>query len=306
MRVVIAGGTGFIGRALCRELLAAGHQPVVLTRNPQRAREILGSSVESRAWDPARPEELPGALEGADAVVNLAGAPIDGQRWTAAYKATIRDSRIQATRALVEAMRQLQQRPRVLANASATGYYGPRGDEVVDENTPPGNDFLARVCQDWEQEARAAEALGVRVALVRTGVALGRGGGALERMLLPYRLFIGGPIGSGRQGFPWVHLADVVGIYRWAVESDQVAGPLNATGPQPLTNREFSQALGRALGRPSWLPVPSLALKLLFGELAETALLQGQKVAPTRTQQLGYQFRFRTVEAALRDLFSRS
>lgn len=305
MRVIVTGGTGFVGRALCQELRAAGHQPVVLTRNRARAQERLGSGVEIQDWDPSRPSDLRDVLEGADAIVNLAGAPIDGQRWTAAYKAAIRESRVQATRALVEAMRQSAQRPRVLVNASATGYYGPRGDELVDEQTPPGADFLAQVCQAWEQEARAAEALGVRVALVRTGVVLGRGGGALARMLLPYRLFVGGPIGSGRQGFPWVHLADVVGIYRWAVENDAVNGPLNATGPQPLTNREFSEALGRALGRPSWLPVPGLALKLLFGELAETALLQGQKVVPVRTEQLGYQFRFRTVEAALRDLFGR-
>jgi uncharacterized protein (TIGR01777 family) len=216
--------------------------------------------------------------------------------------ALIRSSRVDGTRSVVEAIRRAERRPEALINASATGYYGPRGDQPVSETDGPGDDFLARVCREWEREALAAEDLGVRVTLVRTGIVLGEGGGALEKMLLPFRFFLGGPFGGGRQGFPWVHLDDVVGIYRWALERPEVSGPLNATGPQPLTNREFCQELGRVLGRPCWAPVPGFALKLLLGEMAEPLLLQGQKVLPVRTEQLGYAFQFRTAEAALRDV----
>jgi len=301
MRVVVSGGTGFIGSALVRTLLAAGHLPVVLSRNPERARRSLGSGVEAVGWDGGPAGAWQVAIDGADAVVDLAGESIAAGRWSAERKERIRSSRVDGTRALVEAIRSAARRPRVLLNASATGYYGPRGNEIVTEHDPPGADFLARVCVEWERAALAAEELGVRVALVRTGVVLGRGGGALPRMLLPFRLFLGGPFGSGRQGFPWVHLDDVVGIYCWALEQDGVAGPLNATGPQPLSNREFCRALGRVLGRPSWAPVPAFALKMMLGEMAEPLLLQGQKAQPVRTRELGYQFRFPTAEAALRD-----
>ena len=302
MRVIVSGGTGFIGSVLCRALVTGGHQPVVLSRDPARAQQGLGNGIEAARWEPGRSGDWQKIVDGADAVVNLAGESIAARRWTAQQKARIRGSRVEGTRALVEAIRSAERRPKVLINASATGYYGPRGDEAVAESDPPGNDFLARVCQEWEQAAREAEPLGVRVALVRTGVVLGEGGGALAKMLPPFRFFAGGPFGSGRQGFPWVHLDDVVEIYRWALEQDGVSGPLNATGPEPLSNREFCQRLGKVLGRPCWAPVPGFALKLMLGEMAEPLLLQGQKVLPVRTEQLGYQFRFRTAEAALRDV----
>ena len=302
MRVIVTGGTGFIGSALCRELITAGHQPVVLTRDPDGARRKLGTGIEASLWEPAQSGEWQHALDGVEAVVNLAGESIAGRRWSEGHKAAIRDSRVEGTRSLVAAIGRAERQPTVLVSASATGYYGPRGDEPVSESDPPGGDFLARVCRDWESEARAAEALGVRVAVVRTGVVLGPGGGALSKLLPPFKMFVGGPLGSGRQGFPWVHLTDVVGIYIRAIQSPDVSGPLNATGPEPLTNREFSERLARVLGRPSWLPAPALALKLLLGEMAEPLLLQGQKVLPTRTEQLGYAFRFRTAEAALRDV----
>lgn len=301
MRVIVSGGTGFIGSALVRVLLAAGHQPVVLSRDPDRARRSLGSGVEVAAWGPGHPGAWQTVIDGADGVVNLAGASI-AARWTAERREQIRSSRVNGTRALVEAIRAAERRPQVLLNASAVGYYGPRGDEVVHESDPPGNDFLAQVCVAWEREALAAVELGVRVALVRTGVVLGKGGGALPRMLLPFRLGLGGPFGSGRQGFPWVHLDDVIGIYGWGLEHAAASGPLNATGPQPLTNREFCAVLGRALGRPCWAPVPGFALKLLLGEMAEPLLLQGQKAQPVRTEELGYTFRFRTAEAVLREV----
>jgi uncharacterized protein (TIGR01777 family) len=302
MRIVVSGGSGFIGAALCRALVADGHTPIVLTRDPERARRQLGAAVEAVRWSPGQAGDWEAALDGADGVINLAGESIAARRWTATQKAAIRQSRHDATRSLVAALERAPRRPRALISASATGYYGPRGREPVDESTPPGEDFLASVCREWEAAARAAEPLGVRVALVRTGVVLGEGGGALERLLPPFKLFVGGPLGSGRQGFPWVHLADVVGIYRWALGDARVDGPLNATGPELLTNRQFCQELGRAFKRPCWAPVPGFALELLLGELARPLLLQGQKVAPRRTQELGYRFRFSTAEAALRDL----
>jgi uncharacterized protein (TIGR01777 family) len=302
MRVVVTGGTGFIGSELCRQLAASGHDPVVLTRDPPSAERRLGPGVQVRRWQPREPGDWQRALHGADGVINLAGESIGARRWTTAQKTAIRDSRIVGTRLLVEAIGRAEPRPRVLLSASASGYYGPRGDEPVLESDRPGDDFLARVCREWEREARAAESLGLRVALIRTGVALGRNGGALARLLPAFKMFAGGPLGSGRQGFPWVHLADVVGIYLWALQEDAVAGPLNASGPEPLTNRQFCQALGRALGRPCWAPVPAFVLKILLGEMAEPLLLHGQRMVPARTQQLGYRFKFQTAEAALRDI----
>jgi uncharacterized protein (TIGR01777 family) len=302
MRVVVTGGTGFIGSGLCRHLAASGHDPVVLTRDPSGAERRLGPGVQVQRWQPREPGDWERALNGADGVINLAGESIGDRRWTAAQKAAIRESRIVGTRLIVEAIARAEPRPRVLLSASASGYYGPRGDEPVHESDGPGDDFLARVCREWEREARAAESLGLRVALIRTGVALGGNGGALARLLPPFKMFVGGPLGSGRQGFPWVHLADVVGIYLWALQEDAVAGPLNASGPEPLTNRQFCQVLGRALGRPCWAPVPAFVLKILLGEMAEPLLLHGQRMVPARTQQLGYRFKFQTAEAALRDI----
>jgi uncharacterized protein (TIGR01777 family) len=304
VRVIVTGGTGFIGEVLCRRLIEAEHTPVVLTRNPDSAVRRLGPAAEARAWNPSRAGAWQQAVDGADAVVHLAGESIAGRRWSPEQKARIRDSRVVGTRLVVEAIQQAERRPRALISASATGYYGPRGDQPVAETDRPGSDFLAQVCLAWEREAQVAEASGTRVVLVRSGVVLGRDGGALPRLLPPFRLFVGGPLGSGRQGFPWVHLDDVVGIYRWALESEQVRGPLNAVGPELLDNRQFSTLLGRVLGRPSWAPVPGFALKLLLGEMAEPLLLQGQKVQPARTEQLGYQFRYQTAEAALRNLLA--
>jgi uncharacterized protein len=302
MRVVVTGGTGFIGTALCQRLLQDGHTPVVLTRDPAVAKRRLTAGVETTSWSPGQGGDWRAALDGSDAVINLAGESIAGRRWTARQKALIRDSRIQGTRALVQAISAVDRPPGVLLSASGTGYYGPRGAEPVDESTPPGDDFLATLCEEWEQAALDAEPLGVRVAVIRTGVVLGEKGGALEKILPPFKLFAGGPFGSGRQGFPWVHLADVVGIYLWALTEARASGPLNATGPEQVDNREFCQALGRVLDRPCWLPVPAFMLRMLLGEMADPLLLQGQKVLPERTRHLGYRFRYSTVESALRDV----
>jgi uncharacterized protein (TIGR01777 family) len=304
MRVAVTGGTGFIGSALCRAFLADGHTVRVLSRDPASAQRKLGTGVEAVAWTTGLPRTAAAALEGVDAIVNLAGEPIAGRRWSSAQKERIHASRVDGTRELVQAMKLLNPRPPVLLSASATGYYGPLGEQPVDESAPAGRDFLGQVCQEWEQAALAAEGDGTRVALVRTGIVLGPDGGALAKLLPPFKMFVGGPLGDGRQGFPWVHLDDVVGIYRWALTADLAAGPLNATGPELLDNRQFSVVLGRVLGRPSFLPAPGFALKLLLGEMAQPLLLQGQKVAPTRTQALGYSFRYQTAEAALRQILN--
>lgn len=295
MHVVVAGGSGFIGKALIEELQAAGHRVSVLTRGDTAVQRGLGSGVAASAWS-----ELPHALRGVDAVVNLAGESIAGGRWTPARKQRILESRLRTTQALVEAMTKVEPRPRVLVNASAVGYYGDRATPV-DESAAPGSDFLAGVCSQWEAAAQQADELGVRVVRLRIGVVLGKGGGALPRMLLPFKLFAGGPVGSGRQGFPWVHLADVVGLISWALETPHVAGALNAVAPVQQNGAEFARALGQVMGRPSWLPVPGFALRAGLGEMADL-LLTGQFVVPAVAQRLGYRFRFPEVAAALRNV----
>ena len=287
MRVLVAGGTGFIGRPLCRALAAEGHAVTVITRNPGRG--------EPRAvgW-----EDVAGAVGASDAVINLAGDPIAAGRWTAARKARIRDSRITTTRTLVEAARAASRRPTVLVNASAVGYYGPHGEEPLDETTPAGTDFLAGVCEAWEREAIAAEALGVRVVRLRLGVVLACDGGALARMLPPFRAFLGGPIGTGRQWMSWIQRDDVIGLVIAALEDQRYRGPLNATAPRPLQNRDFANALGRVLRRPSWLPVPAPVLRVALGELADM-LLTGQRVLPRAAETLGYPWRYPELASAL-------
>jgi hypothetical protein len=301
MKVVVAGGTGFLGRALCRALTARGDEVVVLTRSMARARSALGPGMSPVEWTPGAPGSWREALRGAWAVVNLAGEGIAEKRWTEERKAVLRSSRVEVTRALVEAVAAAEPRPEVLVSTSAVGFYGPRGDEEVSEEDGAGADFLARLCIDWEREARAAEAHGVRVALLRLGVVLGREGGALARMLLPFRMFVGGPIGRGGQAFSWVHVDDLVAIILLALDDPRFSGPFNVTGPEPLTMKAFSQVLGRVLGRPSWLPVPGFAVRALFGEGADV-LLSGQRAIPAKLQAMGYRFRFSTAEAALRDL----
>ncbi len=287
MRVLVTGGTGLVGRAACDALRAAGHAVTLVSREPGR--------VPARAigWDGLR-----AAMPETDAIVNLAGESIAGGRWTPARKAEIRRSRIEGTRALVDAAAASEPRPKVLVSASAVGYYGDRGDEPLDEAAGPGTDFLARVCIDWEAAARRAEPLGVRVALLRFGVVLAPDGGALAAMLLPFRAGLGGPIGGGKQWMSWVHRDDVVGLIREAVAAEAYAGPVNVTSPNPVTNKDFARALGRALHRPAVLPAPAVALRLLLGEMA-TMLLTGQRVLPAVAQRLGYAWRQPELPAAL-------
>lgn len=303
-RVVVTGATGTVGSALCAALLDRGDQVTAISRNAQRARTVLGDRVQTFTW--ASPTQEPPPLEalaGSDAVVHLLGEPLD-QRWTERAKAEIRDSRVRATRALVQALQRLsaQERPGVLVSQSATGFYGPSDDRELDEQVEAGGDFLAGVVRAWEAEASAAEPL-LRVARSRTGVVLDTRGGALARMLPFFRLGIGGPVAGGRQYLSWIHIDDVVGGILFVIEDSRATGAVNLTSPNPVTNAEFSRALGRALHRPAALPVPALALRLLYGEMAEV-VTTGQRVVPRRLVELGFEFRHPAVEPALRDVLS--
>ncbi len=309
MRVVITGGTGLIGRALARDLVSAGYEVVVLSRDPARApAAALPASVRVEGWDARSAEGWGRWADGAEAVVNLAGASISG-RWTATRKRLIRESRLEAGRAVVQAVEAAQVRPRVVVQASGVGYYGPRGDEALDETASPGADFLGRLAVAWESSTAPVKGLGVRQVVIRTGLVLSAEGGVLPRLALPFRLFVGGPLGSGRQWMPWIHIADQVRAIRFLIEDEgedededgDASGPFNLAAPHPLTNAALGRVLGRVLNRPAVLPVPAPALRLLFGEMA-TLLLDGQRAMPRRLLDLGFTFRFPEAESALRDL----
>ena len=302
MRVLISGATGTIGLAVADALRARGDQVVALSRDPEHGQRVLGASAEVHAWPRPTAEPPPAeALAGVQAVVNLLGEPV-AQRWTHEAKQRIRDSRVLGTRALVVALHELPdgERPEVLVSQSATGYYGPRGDAELDEQASAGDDFLARVVVEWEHEALAAAA-SMRVARTRMGVVLSGNGGALAKMLPFFKLGIGGPVAGGRQYVPWIHLDDVVGALLRCVDDDAARGPVNVVAPNPVTNAELSHALGRVLRRPTVLPVPGLALKLLYGEMAEI-VTTGQRVIPARLAELGYEFGQPEIEQALRDV----
>jgi uncharacterized protein (TIGR01777 family) len=310
MRIFITGGTGQIGSRLIPRLakrLGDNDSIVLLTRRPAVARERFGGQCTIVEGDAMRPGAWMDAVQDCDAVVHLAGESIFGRRWSEEFKTLLYDSRIATTDNVLKA---LARNPRtgngsakVLVNASAIGYYGPRGDEELTEESPPGSDFLAKVTVDWEKAASAAEALGVRVAMIRTGVVLDKGGGALAQMLPPFKMGVGGPVGSGKQWVSWIHHADEVGILLLALDHVGAIGPINSTAPNPVTNKVFSKALGKALHRPSFLPVPAFALRLRFGQVAEI-LTTGQRVLPRRAQTLGYQFQFPDIDSALRDVLA--
>ncbi len=282
-RVVIAGGSGFIGRALAHPLEMKGYEIAMLSRRPR-----VGAYA-AAVWDGASSGPWQSMLEGARAVINLAGESVAASRWTPQRKKALRESRLAATRAVVAGISAAKQRPAVLVNASAVGYYGDRGDEVLEESAPPGHDFLAQLCRDWEKEAGVAQTLGVRTVTLRIGVVLGKGGGALPRMLPPFRFGLGGPLGSGRQWMPWIALDDLCALVLHAVESD-LSGPVNAVAPQPARNADFARALGRALGRPAVLPAPAFALKLALGEMAPALLLSSQRALPAKALASGFRF----------------
>jgi uncharacterized protein (TIGR01777 family) len=299
VKVAVTGATGTIGRAVVGALRERGDEPVALSRDADRAREALGADVEVHEWRDPKSEPAPAAaFTEAAGVIHLLGEPI-AQRWTDSAKREIEDSRVLGTRNLVAGLRDAGPRLRVLVSQSAVGFYGPHGDEVVDETTPAGSDFLAGVGVAWEAEARAgADELGLRVALARTGVVLSEAGGALEKMLTPFKLGVGGPVAGGGQYVPWVHLDDVVGGLLFALDTEAASGPVNLTAPAPVTNRELSRALGRALHRPAVMPVPGFAIKLLYGEMA-SVVTTGARAEPKRLRELGYEFRHPDLDEAL-------
>jgi uncharacterized protein (TIGR01777 family) len=306
MRVTVTGATGMLGRQLVEELLDRGDEVTVLSRDAAKADRLFGGRVDALAWADPKGEQPPAdSLRGRDGVVHLLGEPV-AQRWTADSRREIRDSRVLATRDLVAGLRELpdDRRPGTLVSQSASGYYGPRGDEPVTEDEPAGDDFLAQVCVDWEAEARAATALGVRVALARTGVVLSESGGALEKMLPPFKLGVGGPVAGGRQYMPWIHTDDVVGALIFLLDEARAEGPVNLTAPEPATNAALSKALGRVLHRPAIAPVPGLAVKALYGEMAQI-VTTGVNAVPARLRELGYEFREPRLEPALRSATSR-
>jgi uncharacterized protein (TIGR01777 family) len=299
MRIVLAGGSGFLGSALARAWRDEGHEVKVLTRHPRTADDV--------GWMPASGSGAWAAvLERSDAVVNLAGEGIADRRWTPARKAAILESRVRSTRALAHAIRMCANPPRVFISGSAIGFYGTDADEPRTEESPPGSDFLAAVCQSWEREA--GDAAGVaRVVLLRTGVVLAGDGGALPRMGLPFRFFVGGRLGSGQQYLSWIHRDDWIEMVRWALRNADVSGPLNLTAPEPVTNARFTLALAQAMHRPALLPAPAFALRLLLGnEMADSLLLEGQRVLPAKAQRLGFEFRFRDALTALRNILERA
>jgi uncharacterized protein len=289
MRILVSGGTGFIGQALCPQLTQDGHDVIVWSRqsNPEVAD---GVTAIQRLDDWTGPTP--------DAVINLAGASIADGRWTEERKRLLVDSRVNITRKLVEWMRAMEHPPKTLISASAVGYYGEQGDRVITEGTPPTSGFTHDLCAQWEQEALQAESLGVRVCLVRTGVVLDRDGGALAKMLLPFKMGVGGRLGSGKHYFPWIHRADIVAIYQWLVENEQASGPYNSSAPNPVSNAEFTGALGKALKRPTLFPMPKSVLRLLFGEMSEL-LLVSNRMMPTRLLNEGFKFRYPELKQAL-------
>jgi uncharacterized protein (TIGR01777 family) len=303
MNVTLTGATGLIGTAIVNALLERGDAVTVLSRDPERARAALGD-VEAHAWQPLQEPAPTAALSGRDAVVHLAGENV-AQRWTDESRRAIHASRQTGTRNLVAGIGAAEPRPAALVSASAVGYYGPRGDAPVTEDAAAGDDFLAGVCAAWEREASSAAGQGLRVAILRTGVVLDPEGGALAKMLPFFRLGIGGPVAGGRQYLSWIHADDVVGLYLAAVDDAAWQGPINATAPEPVTNRDFSRALGRALHRPAFAPVPGLAVRALYGDMAEI-VTTGQRAVPMRALERGYAFRHTDLEHALRDAVGRA
>ena len=298
MKIAVTGATGLIGAALCERLRQEGNDVLVITR-----RENSSSPFPVVHWNPERGELDTRSLEGVDAVVHLAGETI-AERWTPEKKERIRTSRVAGTRFLVDGLKRLSKRPSVLIGSSAVGFYGNRGDEELDEGSPPGTGFLPEICQAWEAEVARASELGMRAVRLRTGIVLSTKGGALAQMLLPFKLGLGGPVGSGRQWMSWIHIDDVVGGYHFALQHSDLSGAANLTAPQPVRNADFTRALGRALGRPAFLPAPGFALKLIFGEMAQDLLLDGQRVLPRRLESAGYQFQHTGVDDALADAVS--
>lgn len=306
MRIIIAGGTGLIGGALANTLADKGYDVIILTRSPEKDYGFP-ENVRLVGWDGKTSRGWSSYVDGAHAIVNLTGQTLAPDlplklRWTQARKKRIYASRIEPGKAIIEAIASAQTKPQVLIQSSAIGYYGPRGDELISEDEPPANDYLAQICQDWESSTQAAEDYGVRRAIIRTAVVLDEKQGSLPLQILPFKLFVGGPIGRGSQGYSWIHLQDEVSAIVFLIENPEAEGAFNLSAPNPVTNAEFARIAGRVLNRPSFFPLPGIIMKLIFGE-ASIVLLEGQKVVPGRLHEMGFNFQFPTLESALRDIY---
>jgi uncharacterized protein (TIGR01777 family) len=303
-RVIITGATGFIGRALSERLVETGYDVVGLSRDPERGRQLLGDRITILGWDGRSAKGWGGHADGAYAVINLAGESIASGRWTKQKKRSILESRLDAGKAVSDAVAESKNKPRVFIQSSGSGYYGSRGDEIVDESCSSGEGFLPDVAEQWEQSTKGVESLAVRHVIIRTGIVLGSDGGALPRLLTPFRFFVGGPLGSGQQYFPWIHIADEVDAIRFLMEGENLQGAFNLSAPDQLTQKNFCRILGTVMKRPSWLPVPAVSLRAIFGEMARDVLLSGQRALPKRLLEAGYSFQYPTAKLALQHILS--
>ncbi|MEM7125846.1 MAG: TIGR01777 family oxidoreductase [Chloroflexota bacterium] len=301
MRIIITGGTGLIGRELTSSLIKDDHEVIILSRSPSKAREIP-APAQVIEWDGLTATGWGETVDGADAIVNLAGSGIADARWSSARKKLIVDSRVHAGRAVMEAIEGSSTKPKVLIQSSAVGYYGAiDGDKVITDDGTPGSDYLAGVCFDWESSTSEAEKLGVRRPIIRTGIVLSNKGGAWPKIKLPFLLFAGGPLGSGKQWYPWIHIEDEVRAIRYLIEDESASGPFNLTAPNPVTNKEMAQSIGQVMGRPSFFPAPGFAIQAALGEMS-TILLDGQRAVPKRLQELGFSFMYSDIDDAVRQL----
>lgn len=300
-KIVVTGATGLIGESLCKALIGRGDDITVFTGSIYKAKLIIKGAKEYIYWDYNKPGEWANFLNSKDAVIHLAGASIAGKRWTDSYKGTILESRKVSTQKLVQAFESVRQKPEVFISSSATGYYGNAGDEILTEDSKNGNDFLSLVCRIWEESAVKAKNFGIRSVSIRTGIALSSDGGALKQMLLPYKFFMGGHLGSGKQWFPWIHIADLIRIYLYALDNPSVNGAINAVAPGQINAKEFAKYIGKTIHRPSFFPVPLIALKLAVGEAA-SSIVANQRVIPKKLLDAGFNFKFENVDEALKDL----
>ena len=305
MRIIITGGSGLIGRALTENMAKDGNEVVILSRTPEKVTGLPQGAV-AVAWDARSPAGWQHLVDGADVIINLAGENLKGKglfprRWTKRRKQLIRQSRLDAGKEVAEAVRQAARKPRLLVQASAVGYYGTHGNDPVTEVTPPGSDFLANLCLDWENSTSEVEVLGVRRVILRTGLPLTLVGGSFPSLLLPFRLFVGNTFGSGKQFYPWIHFEDYIAAIRFLIDDPKSSGPYNLSAPNPVTNREFARTLGRVTHRPAFFPIPRFALEIAFGEVA-SVVMDGQRMLPTRLQVAGFDFRFANLEPALKQL----
>jgi uncharacterized protein (TIGR01777 family) len=304
-RIIVTGATGFIGKALCFRLLEEKYEVVALSRSREKGKKIFGSEATVIEWDGKSSEVWQGYVNGAYAVVNLAGENIGSGRWAPKRKQAILQSRLDAGRAVVEAAKSAKEKPRVIIQASAIGYYGSRGDEIIDESSSPGEGFLTEVAKKWEQSTQGVESLEIRRVIIRSSIVLGKEGGVFLRLVKPFRFFVGGHLGRGKQWFSWIHLEDEVKAILFLIEREDLSGVFNLTAPHQLVQKDFYHILGKIMKRPSWLPVPGFVLRLIFGEMAKETLLSGQRVTPRRLEEAGYQFLYPQAELAIKEILGK-